>query len=224
MTPFFSGSSRAMVLASGLLAASQANAVSYYLDQSNDLPDGTNYATVEIETLLDGRIQFTVDALDPPFIPDTNFGIQAFGFNVDDNFTDPNGPTLTDIANNITVLNDPDNKWKVKIGQNNSEFGVYDESTSGTGSTRKDPLVFTIDMAGDTVSTYAQSNGTSWFSAHIAGFSSTPCSSDSGTCTSAWFSGGGDATTPPQAVPVPAAAWLFGTGLLGLAGVARRKV
>ena len=26
-----------------------------------------------------------------------------------------------------------------------------------------------------------------------------------------------------QAVPVPASAWLFGTGLLGLAGVARRK-
>jgi hypothetical protein len=31
-------------------------------------------------------------------------------------------------------------------------------------------------------------------------------------------------TTPaPSAVPVPAAAWLFGSGLLGLVGVARRK-
>jgi len=30
-------------------------------------------------------------------------------------------------------------------------------------------------------------------------------------------------TTPPPAVPVPAAAWLFGSGLLGLVGVARRR-
>ena len=31
------------------------------------------------------------------------------------------------------------------------------------------------------------------------------------------------ASTAPSAVPVPAAAWLFGSGLLGLVGVARRK-
>ncbi len=30
-------------------------------------------------------------------------------------------------------------------------------------------------------------------------------------------------TTPTPAVPVPAAAWLFGSGLLGLAGMARRR-
>jgi hypothetical protein len=30
-------------------------------------------------------------------------------------------------------------------------------------------------------------------------------------------------TTPPPPVPVPAALWLFGSGLLGLAGVGRRK-
>lgn len=33
---------------------------------------------------------------------------------------------------------------------------------------------------------------------------------------------GGTTTTPP-AVPVPAAAWLFGSGLVGLVGVARRR-
>lgn len=32
-----------------------------------------------------------------------------------------------------------------------------------------------------------------------------------------------DVLNPPSAVPVPAAAWLFGSGLLGLVGVARRK-
>ena len=29
--------------------------------------------------------------------------------------------------------------------------------------------------------------------------------------------------TPVAAVPVPAAVWLFGSGLLGLVGIARRK-
>lgn len=32
-----------------------------------------------------------------------------------------------------------------------------------------------------------------------------------------------DALAAPAAVPVPAAAWLMGSGLLGLIGVARRK-
>lgn len=32
-----------------------------------------------------------------------------------------------------------------------------------------------------------------------------------------------DCTPPPSAVPVPAAVWLFGSGLLGLVGVARRR-
>jgi hypothetical protein len=32
-----------------------------------------------------------------------------------------------------------------------------------------------------------------------------------------------DLTLAPQAVPVPPAVWLFGSGLLGLTGIARRK-
>jgi hypothetical protein len=31
------------------------------------------------------------------------------------------------------------------------------------------------------------------------------------------------ASNPPSEIPVPAAVWLFGSGLLGLVGVARRK-
>ena len=39
----------------------------------------------------------------------------------------------------------------------------------------------------------------------------------------ATFSGGVFADWSPSAVPIPAAVWLFGSGLLGLIGVARRK-
>jgi len=38
------------------------------------------------------------------------------------------------------------------------------------------------------------------------------------------ISGSGDCSaTSVSAVPVPAAAWLFGSGILGIAGLARRK-
>jgi hypothetical protein len=32
-----------------------------------------------------------------------------------------------------------------------------------------------------------------------------------------------DGGTQPELIPVPAAVWLFGSGLLGLVGVARRR-
>jgi len=45
---------------------------------------------------------------------------------------------------------------------------------------------------------------------------------DSGTI--AVTSGGGSGDSPEiETVPIPAAAWLFGSGLLGLVGIARRK-
>lgn len=46
---------------------------------------------------------------------------------------------------------------------------------------------------------------------------------DAGNYDSAGYVGGTLTFNSPSAVPVPAAAWLLGSGLLGLAGVARRK-
>ena len=57
----------AAVLASGLLAAgtSQAASISYYLDQSNVLADGTNWLQVTIADGAEGSVDFTVQILQP---------------------------------------------------------------------------------------------------------------------------------------------------------------
>ena len=61
-------------------------------------------------------------------------------------------------------------------------------------------------------------------------FDGTEANSTSGTWLVGWTNGGGN--TPdlshlsiyaPTPIPIPAAVWLFGSGLLGLVGVARRK-
>ena len=55
------------------------------------------------------------------------------------------------------------------------------------------------------------------------------CSDTSESCFLSWSIGGSvfaidiEEVTPPSEVPVPAALWLFGSGLLGLVGMARRK-
>ena len=72
------------------LAGLQANAatISYYLDQSNALPDGINYAQVTISDGVEGNIDFTVDVLTSAFtVTGSNFGMQNFSFNHDDSLT-----------------------------------------------------------------------------------------------------------------------------------------
>jgi hypothetical protein len=70
-----------------IFAATQTSAasISYYLDQSNDLPDGINYAQVTISDGIGGNIDFSVDVLENAFSvsPGANFVMQAFSFNYD---------------------------------------------------------------------------------------------------------------------------------------------
>jgi len=57
---------------------------SWFLDQSNELPDGVNYGQVDIAAnAATGKVSFTVTAFDSMYSPGTpdNFGIQTFGFN-----------------------------------------------------------------------------------------------------------------------------------------------
>lgn len=204
--------------AAGMLcvAANVASAasVSYFLDQSNEnllLPDGTNYLKVTISDSISspGDIEFLVETLSPlSSIEDTNFGIQSFGFN----------STQTLTGTNIVGL---PSGWGTSLNTNQDGFGNFDFVESGTGSNRADPLGFRITgILGDTVSDYAvlssgnAGEGNVFFAAHVTGFMDVD--PGAGTITSAYFGG----STP---VPVPAAVWLFGSGLLVLIGIARKK-
>lgn len=229
----------------GAVCSSAVNAasVSYYINQSNvtGLPDGSNYLLVTLDDNApscseatctnDNLITFTVDVLGSLTPDGDNFGIQSFGFNLAE------GASLT--AGDIDGL---DTAWLVDFDQQLDGFGTHDVVVSDTGQQRKDPLVFTIDVNGDTFASYFDSSvpggqGPSWFTAHVADIRTytgtdngesdgTPCTLPGTDCielSSAWFGSVGEGGGPPAAIPIPAAVWLFGSGLIGLAGVARRK-
>ena len=194
--------------------SSQANAttISYYLDQSNALPDGVNYALVTISDSATtiGDIDFSVEVLTSAFtVSGANFGMQNFSFNYD--------PSLSIDASNI--IDTSPLAWTVSEGANaGGGFGKYGFQLSGTGSSRTEFLSFSITgVTDDTISSYAAMGSslkpaaTEFFAAHIAGFDAIDGE------TSAQFAGSA------SVVPVPAALWLFGSGILGLVVVARRK-
>src|SRR4030067_3084855 len=104
------------ILACMLLLAStaaRAASVTFYLDQSNKLPDGTNYLSVMLTENLSGGVDFLVQTLNPlNDIAGRNFGIQKFGFN----FT----------SNTLYEINGLPDYWKVKKDKQMSEIGSYD--------------------------------------------------------------------------------------------------
>jgi hypothetical protein len=216
----------AALLAAGLWGASAAHAasVSYYLDQTNthpELSDGVNYLVVTLDDNTpssiggnDNLITFTVSTVPGAFTEGDNFGIQSFGFN------NPTGPALS--ASNILAPTG----WSIDAPPPSQldGFGAFDWVISDGGSSRQDPLVFSIDLHGDSFDDYfgfssgTAGQGNAWFAAHVAGFVI-----DDSEVSSAWFGGGDGGGSPPNVVPVPAAVWLLGSGLLGLIGLARRK-
>jgi len=248
--PWSAASKAAIGVALVLLGTMNANAaVTYYLNDSNlsgfsptgvpNLPAGQGYVSVTLDydandpTLID----FTVTPLDPPLVPGNNYGIQKFAFNL-------NGISLS----SSNILNLPGG-WNVSFGSNADGFGNFDVVVSDGGQSRQDPLTFQIQAAGDTLDSYfgdsTPANKGFNFAAHVAGiitgayttqdpnsdlasdpqYSCNPATyTGTGTCsalTSGWFAVKG--ALPPSEVPIPPAVWLFGSGLLGMIGIARRK-
>ncbi len=193
-----------------ILAAAPARAasVSFFLDQSNKLPDGFNYLSVSLMDNDTGGVNILVKTLDPlNSIASDRFGIQKFGFGLS------NG-----VFEEITDL--PDG-WKVKNNQRMDGFGRFDFHLQGKGKARTDTLSFTV--AGVNLGNFDP-----LFAAHVAGFEWRRIDDerrnwcDGKNCTtSAFFAG--SMSPAPAPVPLPAAVWLFGSGLIGLAAVARRK-
>jgi len=190
-----------------------ATTVSYYLDQTNLnplLPDGTNYLQVTISDNQAGQLDFIVETVAGAFLEGQNFGIQAFGFNI-------LPPTNSLTPDDFLV---PDS-WSIQIAppQNTMDgFGGFDILVSDGGNSRQNPsLQFSVlglslsDIVPIELSSGTAAQGNVAFAAHVADFAT----SDTG-ITSGFFGGS-------TVVPVPAALWLFGSGLLGLIGIARRK-
>ena len=214
-----------MVVGLAVSGYASATSISYYMTESNYprlIPGGSDYMQVTIfDSLADDKIHFTVALLpDLVNLAGSNVGIDRFSFN---------GPVLA--QSNIEVTG-----WYINNNMNDSlKYGEFSNRLANFGKGYSPlPLEFSIDAESDTVNTYAKpfADGSALFLAHIGGFSIGCDESESG------FEGREDGNckfgkitranlasiqiAPPSAIPVPATAWLFVSGLLGMVGVSRR--
>jgi hypothetical protein len=188
-----------------------AASVSFFLDQSNRLPDDTNYLSVTLDEIA-GGVNVLVKTLDPlNSIAGKHLGIRKFAFGLSN-----------DLFEEITGL--PDG-WNVKQNKPMNDFGRFEFKLEGKGWPRREELSFTVGGV-------SLGDFDSLFAAKVAGFEW--CrdgewrNRDAGKdCASkAYFAGSLTELPPPNpsaVVPVPAAVWLFGSGLAGLLGLASRR-
>lgn len=186
------------------LAAPPVLASTYYLNQSNTLADGVNYAQVDVLE-NGGNLDFTVTALTP-----ANWKFSNFYFNLGGN------------VGTVTLSGLPTG-WSADSGQNVSAFGIFSDGEKGTGGTLKSALTFTADSTVALALSNLVPNavgGAGWiFAAHVQcqDKTSSPCSAV-GSETSHFIAGPEVST-----VPLPAAAWLFGSALLGFVSLSNRR-
>lgn len=192
------------VCALGFFApAASASSASFYLTESNTWADGINYAQVDVLE-NGGNLDFTVTALAP-----SGYQFSNFYFNLDSSITGA-----------INLLGLPSG-WSAKTEQNTSQFGVFSDGEKGTGSSLQSSFSFTADSSLFNLtlaSLVANSKG--WiFAAHMqcqgSGCSAYP-NADGVLYTSHQIAG-------PGVVPLPAAAWLFGSALLGFVSFTSRR-
>ena len=181
----------------GLIATAavpcQAASISFYLNQSNHLPDDVNYLSVTLTENLTGGVDIRTKTLDPlNRSGKDHLGIQQFAFSFTGNTT-----------GKITGLPD---SWRVKENRPLEDLGIFDVLLKSKANTRVDTLNFTVNDVD-------LRNFESLFAAQAAGFKGKHRAN------SASFTG----SIPTTPVPIPPAVWLLSSGLLGLVGVARRR-
>jgi hypothetical protein len=191
----------------GLFSA--AHALTINLNQSNvDLGITGDFLTAQVDIDVNGTASFSVEANRALLNPnnETNFGIDNFAFNSSVDITEDQFDFGSD-------------SWGVTVNPNRSIsiFGNFDYWTSGTGSTRMNPLEFSITgLSGYNDEIFNVQNDDGYtMAAHVGAIG--PFEGQ----TSAWFSDGG---SPPAPVPEPATILLVGSGVIGMAGFCRRKI
>ena len=186
-----------------VFAGQQAYANTYFLNQSNELADGVNYAQVDV-LVNAGNLDFIVTALEP-----TNWKFSNFYFNL-------GGSTGA-----ITLTGLPSG-WNADTDQNVSEFGVFSDGARGTGRSLQSVFSFTADGTNTLSFANLLANDDGWiFAAHVQcqNKRNNPCSAV-GDETSHHIAG-----PEISPIPIPGAIWLFGTALMGFISMnSRRKV
>jgi len=186
-----------------------ASTVIYDLELNNLTQfTGQTLARVTLTDKLGGGVDFTVD----PLIPGTYVDQFAFNFLTD---SEPAGFSISGLASgwNYNAAID------AVTGFNG--YGKFDVNVNNNGSAgRLNQLSFSVSVG--VVADYvalSDKGESSLFSAHITDLNSTGSGAcDGNGCTViTGYAGGG------TLVPVPPAVWLFGSGLIGLVGIARRK-
>jgi hypothetical protein len=161
-------------------------------------PDGTLFATVTL-TLNGNAIDVEVKST-----PDFAIGrVSSFGFNVVGSTA---GLNVSNLTSGFTFNSG---------GANNvSEFGAFQFTINGSGSTSTSDLTFTVTRTGgfSSVSQLYSPNSDGYaFESHVLVLDS------SGNIVTTGFVGNGPVT------PEPASLALFGSGLVALGGVLRRR-
>lgn len=115
------------------------------------------------------------------------------------------------------------------LAANNTDFTVYfstmEAQWNGTHFSLGRDSGTGVDAGGTGVTFTGTTDGTnfSMWAEHTIAASEDNGAAGFGGWTAQWIYKGTFTDFVPNVVPVPAAAWLFGSGLLGLVGVARRK-